>query len=351
MSGQYNDPPYLGGNLNSNIKANINTALDLSQQSPGSSLPYPPILANITYTQDSSGVPFAFITVIMKPYGYPDKYSELIFQSSITGSGRPEPFEVSKFGYSDYNQIQTWYGQTGLQINQNYTITAVSGSYTSPPLIVQTGSGSTNAPSNPPTVPVAQLPPSSNAINIVFNVADTGGRAPFTYSFNWRQGTTDPFATVVATNPTRDAYYTGVVFPLSPSTDYQFQSVVSNAYGTETSAIATITTPATGGVAPSPATQNPVLTPGGATPSSLTFTFPPGSTTGTPAPQFGVSISLTFDGQNPRFVFGNIVGGNVLVTVTGLLPQTIYYVRSIASNGVAPFAFSELHPFNTTSAI
>lgn len=196
-----------------------------------------------------------------------------------------------------------------------------------------------NPPNFAPSVPeIASVPGSTSILGVYFNVAGVEGFPAPTYSFLY--GTTNPPTIPAVATLAFGSLYTGSFTGLTPSTTYYFASVATNVAGSQVSDVLTLQTSTGGGLAPTSAPTVP--TPGAITSSSIAYTFDIATITGNPTPTFAVQISTlaSIPVNAPTFVAtlqsGTTYGG----TITGLAPNTTYYLRSVASNGVAPNQYS-----------
>jgi hypothetical protein len=187
------------------------------------------------------------------------------------------------------------------------------------------------APSPAPSVPfTVQTSPPSTSITVVFNSAGVTGAEPITYSVLYGTSTT-PTIPLSAVNAFGSLYVANVN-GLTPSTAYYFKSVATNSVGTISSAVSSaITTSATPGAPPSSAPTIPVVS-GTPTSSSITVTFDVAGITGTPTPTYSLLYGTT---TSPKVqLTATLVSGTTYSgTATNLSPSTIFYFRSVASNG------------------
>ena len=196
-----------------------------------------------------------------------------------------------------------------------------------------------NPPNFAPSVPeIASVPGSTSIVGVYFNVAGVEAFPAPIYSFLY--GTTNPPTIQAAATLAFGSLYTGSFSGLTPSTTYYFASAATNVAGSQVSGVLTLQTSAGSGIPPNTAPTVPL--PGTVTSSSIAYTFGAASIGGVPAPTFSVQISTlaSIPVNAPTFVAtlqtGTTYGGNI----TGLAPNTIYYLRSVASNGVAPNQYS-----------
>lgn len=347
MSAQLNDPPNFGGLVNANIKANINTPLDLVGASEGYPLPSAPILQEVYY--DFGG---RIVITVFLPQNYPPRDGAVVFKYRVAGTQSYTPFALNEF-FVESAGVTRWVGQTsdGIVETTAYEIIATSGIYLSPVLRVATGREPTGEPTAPPTVPVLATSPTEDSITVYFNAGFTGGDDNTNVlSVEYGLDENANGAAVLASNAF-GSLWTAILGPLLPATEYYFKSVVVGIGGTElqsTNGIAT--TAAGGGVPPPDAPNTPTFV--RATTSSITVTFSGATSGGTPLPSFGVyvgtNVTPSADGV---FIRTPINAGVGEATASGLVPGVNYYFMSAAENGYLPNAISAVAgPFQTLPA-
>ena len=188
-----------------------------------------------------------------------------------------------------------------------------------------------SAPSPAPSVPfTVQTSPPSTSITVVFNSAGVTGSSPITYSVIY--GTSEPLNNTLTPVNAFGSLYVANVNGLTPSTEYYFRSVATNANGFVTSAgSAGITTSATPTTPPSSAPSIPAVS-GTPTSSSITVTFDVAGITGTPTPTYSLLYGTT---TSPKVqLTATLVSGTTYSgTATNLPPSTTFYFKSVASNG------------------
>lgn len=203
-----------------------------------------------------------------------------------------------------------------------------------------------SAPQNPPSVPQAISQPTTTSITVVFNISGVGGD-PLP-NFSVKYGTGGPLVSLNATRAAPElALYVATATNLTPGTTYYFQSVARNSEGTTSSIFVPIETATSGGgTAPSAAPTIPELV-GKPSASSITVSFDVAGITGTPPPTYNALIGTPTQPGAP--VVATLVSGTTYSAVaSGLSPNTTYFFRSEASNGVSPNAISDVSAGITT---
>jgi hypothetical protein len=345
MSAQLNDPLYFGGLVNANIKANINTPLDLVGASDGFPLFSPPVLQQVFYNLGT-----VRLTVDL-PGNYPPRDGAVVFQWRATGTQQYTPFTSNTFTNPSAG-VTAWVGQTttGIQENTAYEIIATSGIFISPVLRMATGQPATGNPTAAPTVPVAATTPTDTEIIVYFNGGFVGGN-PATNVFSATYGPA-PGSTLPAPAPVNafGSLWTITIPGLTASTAYYVKSAVTGPNGVtlRSESSAAITTSASGGAPPSTPPNVPTFV--SANSSSITVTFSGALISGIPPSSFGVYVGTTVTPNvNGVFIASTSVGVGVeTATATGLIPGVNYYFMSVSENGVAPNAVSPVSaPFQT----
>ena len=212
---------------------------------------------------------------------------------------------------------------------------------------LKTQAGTSEPPQNAPSIPQAISQPTSTSIVVVFNSALVGGNPPPNFSVNYGLSPASLTSLIVFKASPDLALYVATATGLQPDTNYYFQSVARNSSGSKESAFAQISTAAGGGgTAPSAAPTVPAVS-GSPTASSITVTFDVAGITGTPAPSYNALIGSTTSPVTP--IAASLVSGTTYKAVaTGLAPNTTYYFKSEASNGVSPNAVSAVSDPITT---
>jgi len=206
------------------------------------------------------------------------------------------------------------------------------------------------APTIPPSVPASAqstIPP--NSISVYFNAAGVDGTPAPTYSILY--GTTTSPTTSAAATLAFGSLYTVVVTGLSPSTTYFFKSVATNASGNISSAVSSgITTSAGGGggTAPSAAPTVPTVL-GTPLSNEIDVIFQTTGITGTPTPTFNILYGKTTTPILTAQVLPFGPAGQYRANVSNLQPNTTYYFKSVATNGVSPDAISAVSAGITTA--
>lgn len=190
-------------------------------------------------------------------------------------------------------------------------------------------------PENAPSIPVNVSPPSTTSITVVFNNALVGGSPAPGYSILY--GTTpNPTTPYPATKAAPSlGLYVASPTGLIPNTTYYFKSVAMNSAGRTVSAVsAGFTTAAGSGIPPSSAPTVPVVV-GTPLDTSITMSFDAAGISGTPPPTFSGLIGTATSPGAP--VAATLLSGTTYeIIASGLTPNTTYYFRSVAANGVAP---------------
>jgi hypothetical protein len=204
---------------------------------------------------------------------------------------------------------------------------------------VSKSSSNVNPPNFAPGVPqIASAPGQTSIIGVFFNVAGVTAFPSPVFSFLY--GTTNPPTIPAPATLAFGSLYTGSFTGLTPNTTYYFSSVATNVAGSLRSGVLTLQTPSTTGLPINKAPTVPLV--GTVTSSSIAYTFDAANVIGSPLPTFSIQIStLALIPDNaPTFVAtlqsGTTYGG----TITGLSPNTTFYIRSMASNGVIPSQYS-----------
>ena len=252
------------------------------------------------------------------------------------------------------NQASFYYGSQRLLINP---VTANNPHPPAPtvpyftsatPLIVDFGTESTNPsstysyydtnqvipppppspPSAAPTQPTTVGVITSFSIPVTFSVAGiTGSPIPDIKLFFGI--TNPPVIQFTLLSPIGDVY-TAVVNGLIDNTDYYFQATASNFLGIESSVVGGPFRTATGGVPPSgPPT---VPEPAGITDTTILVSFDVAGITGDAPIIYSALYGLTTDPILP-VPLEAIIGTVRQCQITGLTPGTIYYFKSVATNG------------------
>lgn len=347
MSAQLNDPPYFGGLVNANIKANVNTPLDLVGASDGYPLNTAPTLVGIFYNLGT-------VQLTVRLAGnFPPEDAGLVFKWRETGTQSYTAFTQNKF-LNPSTGVTLWEGITvaGIQENTAYEIIATSGIYLSPVLRIATGQPSTGEPTSPPTIPVSATTPTDSQIIVYFNAGFTGGDDA-TNVLSVVYGLT-PTSTTIA-NAAVQAFgslYTATITGLVASTNYYVASVVTGLNGTVLTSgpSLAITTGAGGGSPPSTAPGVPNFV--SATSSSITVSFTGATPSGVPPSDIGAYVGTTVTPNiNGVYIAASISLGVGTVTATGLVPGVPYYFMSVSQNGEPPNAVSAVSaPFQTLPA-
>jgi hypothetical protein len=341
MSSQFNDPPNFGGLVNANIRANRDQALNLVSPPNDAELPTAPTLVGSNLAAD-------FYEVALIPLGYPGPLANVVFKYRLTGTtGAYTNFTSSSFLVNPVGNGQSiWVGTSTGQLlpGTSYDVIATSGIFFSPTLRIVTGSPASDAPDNAPTPPVA-LVVTATTITAYFNGGFTGGALPLVFTLNYRD--TGNYTAIPAV-ASFGSLYVATITGLTASTAYYLTSTVTNAFGSETSAITNVTTSAGSGTAPTPAPPTTTVT--NSLSTSLTFNVTGATTTGTPTPSFGVNVSTNALMTNSIFIAGVGTAGNYNVVALNLTPSTNYYAQAIFQNGVAPAALGPIAgPFPTNA--
>lgn len=197
------------------------------------------------------------------------------------------------------------------------------------------------APFPAPTLPVC-LPgdATGTTMKVQFDTNGVQGTEPITYSVQWIYAAEDvPFGTPVIATPSLGTLFTATKTGLFP--DYGFWIVVTaiNQYGYITTPRGAIYYTTSGTVtAPTGPPTVPVVS-GTPTSTTITVTFDVAGITGNPTPFYNILVGTT---TNPTTTFNGVLvsGTTYKATATGLLPNTVYYFKSVSANGVAPNAVS-----------
>lgn len=190
-------------------------------------------------------------------------------------------------------------------------------------------------PQNAPSIPISVSQPSSTSITVIFNNALVGGNPAPNFSILYGT-TTNPTTPYPATRAAPSlGLYVASPTGLTPNTTYYFKSVAMNTAGRIVSAVSEgYTTSSGSGTPPSSAPTIPIVV-GAPTDTTITMTFDAAGITGTPTPTFSGLIGTSTSPGAP--IVATLVSGTTYeILASGLAPNTDYYFRSVASNGVAP---------------
>lgn len=307
--------------FSSNTLANPNTSLYGSGGSPPSG---PPSVPNfLTSTPTSISVFFSVIGITgTAPIVYSVAYAQAggFFNNSVVAvqfSGNIYFATLANLSPGSSYQCKAVASNSA-----GTKISSISSVFTTP-------GGSPIAPSGPPSNPVvAPGTPPSTSLVVSFNVAGITGTPSPTYSLLYGPSS-PPLLTAVLVND--GSIYTSTISGLTPSTPYYFQAVATNSQGSQSSAIVSGSTSASPVTPPSGPPTVPIVF-GSPTANSITVRFDIAGITGNPTPTYsglyGSSITPTIP------VPAVLVSGTLYsITVSGLLPSTTYYFKSLASNG------------------
>ena len=188
-------------------------------------------------------------------------------------------------------------------------------------------------PSAPPGVPFYVGGATASTITMNINVAGVQGSPPPVYSVLY--GTTPNPATPFPAYRAFGSLYTAQLTGLQSNTSYYFKSVATNAAGQQISAVSVGVTTSDGtGTAPSAPPTVPVVS-GTPTSSTITVTFDVAGITGSPPPYYTVLVGPTTNPTGP-FPATFVSGTTYQAVATGLAPNTNYYFKSVAQNGISP---------------
>lgn len=197
-------------------------------------------------------------------------------------------------------------------------------------------------PSGPPTVPVC-LPgdATGTTMKVQFNVGGITGTEPITYTATWILASEGvEVGSVTATQGVGTLYTATKTTTLFPDTGYYIYSKAINAYGVQQSVNSGIFYTSSGTVTPPSGPPTIPVVSGTPTATSITVTFDGAGITCNPSPPFfSVLVGTTV---NPTTtVTATLASGTTYTaTATGLSPDTVYYFKSQAANGVVPNAIS-----------
>jgi len=231
MSGIFTDLSYFGGLVNTNIRANINTPLNLTHGGRPSGIPpNTPTVPVLNGGAGSTAISIYFTHV--GDTGTPPITYTGLYSTSATGT-----YSVCQFNNTSGNA--TVANATGLTPNTPYYFKARAtnayGGSTSSYAMFTTASAGT-APSGPPTVPT-NLGANSSAITVSFDTTGITGTAPITYSVVYGTTTSSfPFTSTDIT-PQGAGVYSCLATGLSSNTTYYFKSVATNSVGSQQSAV------------------------------------------------------------------------------------------------------------------
>jgi len=341
MASQLNDPPVFGGVANANIRANVNTPLNLlTSGNNGVPLPNAPTLQ--VATAEPNGT--ASVEVILLPFNYPPQSANVVFKYREAGTQVYIDFPISRWVNSP--PLNAWIGE-GYDFLQGtaYEVIATSGIFISPVLRFTTGTFNAENPTAPPTAPMLSSVPTDTSMVLVFNGGFTGN-TPSIYSYSVQislNGTT--WAPAQPATNAFGSLWVYIPTGLTPSTTYYFRSVVSyNAITFNSASSPPYQTAASGGVAPSPAPDVPTFV--SATSSSITVTFTGASgQTGTAPISYGVILYENSVSGPGVFVPATVVTGTATVTATGLVEGEDYFFESVAVNSGGSIASVASAPF------
>jgi len=310
--------------LPSNTLANNNLSIyGTPLESPPSPAPSEPILLNATATTISVAFNVGLVT------GYPAP----TFQCNIQQIG----------GAYTVTNVATLYQQnfyttifSNLPTNANFRCIAIAinengTANSNPSAIFSTGSVVPTAPNQAPTVPIiAPGTPPSTSLTATINTTGIFGTPTPTYSILY--GTTTSPSLVAVPVLSSNNIYVANITGLTPSTGYYFVSQAINSVGIQVSAVSPVyTTSPTPGSPPSSAPTVPVVV-GSPNANSITVSFDIAGITGTPTPTYSVLYGTSNPPQIP--LTATLLSGTVYeATASGLLPNTTFYFRSVASNG------------------
>jgi len=195
------------------------------------------------------------------------------------------------------------------------------------------------APFPAPGVPV-QVSATGTTMTVQFDVGSVQGSEPITYTATWIYASEGVEVGYVAATQAVGSLYTATkTTNLFPSEPYYVYSRAINQYGTITSAYSGVFYTSSGQtVAPSGPPTIPVVS-GTPTSTSITVTFSVAGITGTPAPSYSVLVGTTTS-PTATFPATFVSGTTYQAIIPSLTPNTVYYFKSQAANGVAPNAVS-----------
>jgi len=182
-----------------------------------------------------------------------------------------------------------------------------------------------NPPSQAPTSPILFGTPTNSSITVRFDVAGITGDLPITYSILY--GTSTNPTTVGSATLVSGTTYQAVISGLSIGTTYYIKSVATNSVGIRSSPVRSISTSAYIPISKSPSTPTLFKV----TSTSITIRFNVKDITGsfpiTYSILYGTTINPTTVGD-ATFIIGKTYQG----IINGLIPNTTYYFKSVATN-------------------
>lgn len=230
MSAILNDPPFFGGIVNINIKANRDTPLDLGQGS-GPSPPAPPSSAPVLELDQTAPtqIDLLFDTSTItgsQPIAYEVRYGEVepLTNIALALEVSPNLYAVTVSGLTP----ATTYLFQSVATNADGSVEGAVVEFSTDPVIPE-------PPTMAPTLPTL-IDAGRNTIAVGFDVAGIEGTQPITYSVNY--GPTTALGNSEPATLFSGTVYNSVPGGLTALTDYYFASVATNADGSAVSAIA-----------------------------------------------------------------------------------------------------------------
>ena len=205
--------------------------------------------------------------------------------------------------------------------------------------------GNPSPPNKSPTVPTF-FSATNSSITVQFDVTGVTGNPVPNYRCAGTDGSSPP--TTVDATLVSGSIYQATVGGLTPGTDYFFNSIATNANGTQTSQPSN---PFQCGSNNSPSGPPTAPVPDGtASTTTISVSVDITGITGTPAVSYKLYYGLT---TTPTTLFGDmtVTGNTARATVTGLQPSTNYYLQAVATNGVPTDKAGPISaPISTTGA-
>ena len=201
--------------------------------------------------------------------------------------------------------------------------------------VPNTATSTPTAPNQAPTVPALSGTAGTTTMTITFSTSGITGTAPLAYSLLY--GTTNPPTQSAPPLTINGSTATANLTGLTSGTTYFFRSRVSNAGGALLSAVSAGIPTSSGGSPPSGPPSAPVLL-GTPTSTVIAVTVDTTGIVGIPTPTYSLLYGTSFANPSTPFPLTQRVVGGVPVPytydayITGLTPETTYYITSVATN-------------------